>query len=118
MRKFLISAALLSATAIAAPAAAQSWGNGYGNNNSRSNIQRQVNQIEQRIQRAAQRRTISGSEANRLLRRADQLERLAYRYERNGLTQREHYELQSRLQNLRAQLQEDRRDGRNYGRRW
>jgi hypothetical protein len=119
MRKILISAALVSAVAMAAPAAAQyrdyNRGNdrNYGYNQGR-NIEREIDQIKQRIDQAARRGTISRSEANRLFRRADQLDRLADRYRRNGLSPREHDELQRRVQDLRQQLRFERRDDRRW----
>jgi hypothetical protein len=115
MRKILISAALISAASMAAPAAAQ-YGD-YNRGNDRNygydqgrNIEHEIDQIKQRIDRAARRGTISRSEANRLFRRADQLDRLADRYRRNGLSPREHDELQRRVQDLRQQLRFERRD--------
>jgi len=115
MRIFLISAALLSGVAMSAPAAAQYQQNdqryGYNNNNRYSaGFERQLDQIEQRIDRLRDRRRISPSEARRLERQADQLDRLHDRYRRNGLSEAEMRDLQSRLQNLRAQVREDRRD--------
>ena len=108
MRNFLISAALIAAATVAAPASAQN--HRYQGNN----IERQVDQIENRIQRAAQRGQVSQREANRLLRQADQLDRLADRYARNGIDRREHQELQNRLSQLQQQLRWERqdRDGR------
>lgn len=115
MRKILISAALFSAAIAAAPVSAQYYGGGYGRGQIHG-IQQQVNQIEQRVYRSAQRGLISRGEANRLLRRADRIERLAYRYQRNGLSPREHHELQARVQNLRHELRFERREARRGGR--
>ena len=127
MRKILISAALISAAAVAAPASAQyyqndynrGYGQGYGyNQNYGRNIDQQINQIQQRIERAARNGRISRSEANRLFRQAEQIDRLYDRYRRNGLSQYEARDLQNRIQylrqNLRFERQEDRydRDGR------
>ena len=131
MRKFLISAALLSSFAVAAPAAAQyrdsnrdydrGYDRGYdrdynGGYRSDDRIDHQIRQIEDRIRRAAANRQISGREANRLLRQADQIDRLEDRYSRNGLTQWEVRDLRNRVQNLRQQLRFERQDGNN--RRW
>ena len=125
MRKFLISAMILSSFAAAAPAAAQYGGGGYDRGYDRDNsrgyrddarIDQQIRQIEHRIRRAAENRTISGREANRLLRQADQIDRLEDRYSRNGLTRWEVQDLRQRVQNLRQQLRWERNDGDN--RRW
>lgn len=128
MRKVLISAALLTAFAAATPAAAQ-YGNynrgynqGYGYDdgyryNHGRDINRQVMQLRQRIDQAARRGLLSRNEANRLFRRAEQIDRLAYRYARNGLTPREHQDLQYRIHDLRQRLQAERREGRYEDRR-
>jgi len=126
MRKFLISALLIGATAVtAAPASAQygrgdrgAYGGGY---RSDDGIDQQIRQIEQRIRTAMQNRTIDRREADRLLRQADQIDRLEDRYSRNGLTAYELRDLRQRVQNLRQQLRFERQDGRDYGRgdrRW
>ena len=111
MRKILISAMLLSSVAISAPAAAQYRGGGYGHQG--ANIERQLDQIEQQIDRLRDRRLISRQEAFRLERRAEQIDRLHDRYRRNGLTQYEHRDLQSRIHNLRQLVQSERREGRD-----
>ena len=110
MRKFLISAVLLSSVAISAPAAAQYRG-GHGFQG--SNIERQLDQIEQQIDRLRDRRLISRDEAFRLERRAEQIDRLHDRYRRNGLSHGERRDLQSRIHNLRQQVQSERREGRH-----
>ena len=110
MRKILISAMLLSTVAVSAPAAAQYRG-GYGFQG--GNIERQLDQIEQQIDRLRDRRLISRDEAFRLERRAEQIDRLHDRYRRNGLSPSEHRDLQSRIQNLRHQLRAERREGRD-----
>jgi hypothetical protein len=117
MRKFLLSALALSAVAVSAPAAAQHNGN-YRQGG--AGIERQLDQIEQQIDRLRDRRLISGGEANRLQRQAEQIDRLHDRFRRNGLTQREHFELTQRIQNLRSQLRYERREGREdrRDRRW
>jgi TolA-binding protein len=118
MRKFLLSAvALTTVAAAAAPAAAQyypqSRGYGYGqNHNQGRGVDQQLANISQRIDRAFQRRLISGNEARRLQREVEQIDRLQDRYARNGLTQREQWELQNRVQNLRQQLRYERQEGR------
>ncbi|MBV8688093.1 MAG: hypothetical protein JOZ90_00510 [Alphaproteobacteria bacterium] len=119
MRKILISALMIGATAIsAAPASAQyrggdrgAYGGGY---RSDDGIDRQIRQIEQRIRQAMQNRTITRREADRLLRQADQIDRLEDRYSRNGLNARELQDLRMRVQNLRQQLRFERQDGRRW----
>jgi TolA-binding protein len=118
MRKFLISAALLSAAAVTAPAAAQYRDYDRGSDyRGGQGVERQLDQITDRIRRAEDRDRISRSEANRLLRQAEQIDRLYDRYRRNGINQREHYDLQNRIQNLRQRLQFERREDRYDDRR-
>ena len=123
MRKFLIPAILLGATAVAAPASAQyprhqGYGYGYGQG---QGVQREIQQLRARIDRAYQRGAISGNEARRL---SNELGRIESRFEqgrRNGISPRERQDLQRRLQNLRAHIREERMDGRRdypRDRRW
>ncbi len=114
MRKFMISAALLSIAVAAAPASAQRYGD-YGHR-SDDRIDHQINQIEERIERAADNGRISRGEARRLLRQAEQIDRLEDRYSRNGLTRWEVQDLRQRVQHLRQQLRFERQDGRRYDR--
>lgn len=109
MRKFLIPAILISAVAVSAPAASQHRSN-YGHQG--VGIERQLDQIEQQIDRARDRRQISRDEARRLQRQADRIDNLHDRYRRNGLNQRERHDLQNRIQRLRQQFRWERRDGR------
>ena len=123
MRKLLISAIIVGAAAsVSMPASAQ-YRRGYDyrpnyqqNYRSDDRIDLRINEIEYRIRRAADRRMISRREAQRLLRQADQIDRLEDRYSRNGLTRWEVQDLRQRVQNLRQQLRFERRDGDN--RRW
>lgn len=109
MRKFLISAAVLSATlAAAAPVAAQNYRG--------DNIKQQLDQVEDRIERAQQRRTISQREAQQLDNRVDRLEELYNRYRRNGLTRNERQDLQQRIDTLRQQIRFERNDGNRHRR--
>jgi hypothetical protein len=116
MRNRLISAALISFVAIASPAAAQYYPQNRGYGYGAGNVDRELDQIRERIQRAEQRDRISRGEAFRLLRQADAIDRLFYRYRRNGLTQWEARDIHNRVQNLRQRLrferQEDRWDDR------
>lgn len=115
MRKFVIASALIVTAATgAAPASAQYYPDnrhGYGYRGD-DRIDRQLDQIEDRIRRAADRRQISRREEYRLLNMAERLDRLEDRYSRNGLTQWERRDLQNRLQHLRQQLRFERRDDR------
>ena len=122
MRKLLIPALILSAVSVSAPAAAQYRGGGYGHGG--ANIERQLDQIEQQIDRLRDRRLISRDEAQRLQRQAEHIDRLHDRFRRDGLSRREHHELTQRVHHLRQQLRwerqegrEDRRDDRRYDRR-
>lgn len=112
MRKLLIATALAAAGLAALPAAAQSYGErgyGYGYGQGRG-IEQQLRELDWRITRAAERRTISWREANDLRRQADWVRRLHYRYRRDGLSQWEYRDLQNRIQNIRQRLRWERND--------
>lgn len=113
MRKFLIASTLIiSAAAFAAPASAQYYpDNRYGYRGG-GGIDRQLQHIEDRIRRAADRGRITRREEYRLLRLAERIDRLEDRYSRNGLTQWEYRDLQNRVHHLRQQLRFERHDGR------
>jgi hypothetical protein len=65
--------------------------------------------LRERIQRVSQRGRVSPREAYRLQR--DSSDRARYAdFARNGLSQRESYDIQQRLQNLQQQIREDRQD--------
>ena len=121
MRKFLISALLLSAAAAATPAAAQYDYDRQGRYDydyrGGQQIERQLGMIVERIDRAYQRRLISDREARRLRNEANDIGRRYDRYRRNGLNGYEHQDLQRRIQHLRQRLQWERREGREE-RRW
>ena len=123
MRKFLISAALVTATiATAAPAAAQ-WarpqGNAYGYNNQGQvrRLEARVDQIRRQIQQLDRRNIISDREARRLGEEARDLDRRINMLARNGFNNRDRYEVERRLVRLEQRLQRDVNDGRNnrYG---
>ena len=125
MRKFLISAALVTATiAAAAPASAQ-WarpqGNAYGyNNNNYGQVRRleaRVDQIRRQIERLDRRNIISDREARRLAEEARDLDRRINMLARNGFNNRDRYEVERRLARLEQRLVRDVNDGRNnrYG---
>jgi Spy/CpxP family protein refolding chaperone len=117
MRKFLIPALLISAVAVSAPAAAQHRGGydprpGYGQHHGGGGIERQIDQLEQRIDRLRDRRLISNREAQRLMRQAEDIDRLHDRYRRNGLSRYEHDDLMQRIQYLRQNIRYERQEGR------
>lgn len=125
MRKFIVSAALVTATlAAAAPASAQ-WarpipqGNAYGYNNYGQvrRLEARVDQIRRQIQRFDRRNIISDREARRLGEEARDLDRRINMLARNGFNNRDRYEVERRLVRLEQRLQRDVNDGRNnrYG---
>jgi len=145
MRKFLIPlAAAVSTVALAAPASAQvrvsigtapygynpyvQQGYGYnpyvqqryGNQGYAQQLAVRINRIQSEIRRLAQYRMISRAEYNNRIRESREIERRFYRNARDGrgLTQRETYDVQQRVQRLEYRLQRDVRDGRQWGYRW
>lgn len=108
MRKFLIPAILLSSlAATAAPVAAQSWRPAPAVHRQ---IQGDINQLERRIDRAAERRTISKREATGLRREARDVQRLYNRFSRDGLDRREVATLERQVNTLHQRLRVERRD--------
>ncbi|MEA3029072.1 MAG: hypothetical protein QOG13_397 [Sphingomonadales bacterium] len=139
MRKFLISAALVSTALTAAPAMAQDYGRpGYDqrddqrddhrgdhrgdwnrNGPSRQAINellRDLDRVEARIERSVQRRIISRREAFGLRREASQIRFQLNRAMRNGINNREFFALRAQVNRLGARLRDERndRDGRRY----
>jgi hypothetical protein len=112
MRKVLISLAIASATVVASPAVAQ---RAYGHQGG-SQIQREINQVENRIDRSFHNGRISRREAASLRRDANGLQRDYFRFARNGLDRGEIRNLQVRLDRLQNRLRNERRDrdGRRY----
>lgn len=126
MRKLLISAAVASAAVIAMPASAQGYydGQGYGQRGNygypgdRGLMQRfhqQISQLEQRIERSAQRRAISPREYRALREHAANLRQRLNRFARNGLSRGEVQDISDRIDNLRDRIRDERRDGRRGG---
>lgn len=109
MRKVLVSIALASATLLAAaPASAQpGWRLQPG---VQREIQQDINQLDRRITRAEQRRTISRREAAGLRRDAINIRRTYALYSRNGLDRREVRDLQNRVNVVHQRLRFERRD--------
>lgn len=130
MKKFLIAAAGLSAIAAAAPAAAQynngygypqqGYGNNYGYNNNQQGLVRaylvRADQLRQRVERSDNRNRISEREAARLRYAAIDLQRRTRDYARNGLSDRERYDLDQRIARLQQAIRYERSDGNNN--RW
>ena len=125
MRKVLISLAIASAAVTAMPAAAQGYYGGqgygqrghYGHPGDRGLTQRfhqQISQIEQRIERSAQRRAISPGEYRALRNHAANLHHRLNRFARNGLDRGEVRDIADRIDNLRDRLRDERRDGRRW----
>jgi hypothetical protein len=123
MRKFLISAAVLASTfAVATPAAAQ-WappqpqGYAYGYNNNYGQVRRldqRVQQIRVQIRQLDHRRILSNREARRLENEASSLQRRIRAVGRNGLNQREYYDVERRLANLERRVYREANDGNRY----
>ncbi|HYI40331.1 MAG TPA: hypothetical protein VE053_08440 [Allosphingosinicella sp.] len=130
MRKFLISALVLSTVVGVAPAAAQ-HGGGHGAHNDRGNVSwnrggpsrqainellRDLQRAESGIQRSVQRRVISQREATGLRREANQIERRLQLAGRNGISGREFGALRVQVNRLQQRLRIERqdRDGRRY----
>jgi len=109
MRKFLISIAIASTALAAVPALAQNNGHRGAYNQGRG-IEARLDHLEDRIDRARDRRMISNQEARKLSFQAEQIDRLHDRYRRNGLTGWERQDLNRRLDMLQQRLRFDRRD--------
>jgi hypothetical protein len=109
MRKVLVSIALASSALIAAaPASAQpGWRINPG---VQREIQQDINQLDRRITRAEQRRTISRREAFGLRRDANDIRQTHARYSRNGLDRQEVRDLQRRVNRVHMRLRYEQRD--------
>jgi hypothetical protein len=128
MRKFLISALVLSTLVGVAPAAAQhggyhndnrgnvAWNRGGPSRQAINELLRDLQRAESRIDRSAQRRIISQREAFGLHREANQIERQLQRAGRNGISGREFGALRVQVNRLEQRLRVERRDrdGRRY----
>jgi hypothetical protein len=117
-KKALLSLLAASAVAISTPTLAQSYGGhgggyggGYGGGGWNGSLNGEQAQLSQRIDRAAYRGTISRREAQDLRHQLSEYERLEWRYRRDGLSRWERNDLSQRLDRIRWQLREDRRDG-------
>ena len=127
MRKFLISALMLSTVVGVAPAAAQhvgyhgnrgnvAWNNGGPSRQAINELLRDLQRAENGIQRSVQRRMISQREAMGLRREASQIERRLNMASRNGIGGREFASLRVQVNRLQQRLRIERndRDGRRY----
>jgi hypothetical protein len=128
MRKFLIPALMLSTVVGVAPAAAghggyhsdrghhNGWNHGGPSRQAINELIRDLNRVEMRIDRSAQRRIISQREAFSLQREANQIERQLQRAGRNGISGREFGMLRGQVNRLEQRLRIERqdRDGRRY----
>jgi hypothetical protein len=107
MRKMMFAAAMASVALPMAPAPAQIW---RLQPSVHRQIQADINQLENQIQRARQRRAISPREAVSLRRDAIDVRRLYGRYSRNGLNRVEVAELERQINRLHQRLRLERRD--------
>ncbi|SMF61335.1 hypothetical protein [Allosphingosinicella indica] len=107
MRKVVLALVAASATFTAIPAAAQPWRPAPAVHRQ---IQNDINQLERRIDRSAQRGVISRREAVSLRRDALDLQRTYNRYARNGLDRSEVRDLEYRINRVHAKLRYERRD--------
>ena len=127
MRKILISALMLSTVVAIAPASAQygghrgdrghsEWNRGGPSRQAINELLRDLQRVENGIQRSVNRRIISQREAFGLRREANQIERQLQRASRNGINGREFASLRVQVNRLEQRLRVERRD--RDGRRW
>ena len=107
MRKIIFSAMMAAAAVTAVPASAAPW---HVNRNVARQIQTDINQLDNQINRATQRRVISRQEATGLRRQAMELQRSYNRFSRNGLDRREVANLEAGVNRVRQNLRLERRD--------
>jgi hypothetical protein len=107
MRKILFSVLAASAALSAVPASAQRW-------EVRPAVQREIrgdiDQMQNRIERAVQRGNVSRREAVGLRRQAANVQQLYHRFARNGLDRNEVRQLENQVNLLRQRLRIERRD--------
>ena len=128
MRKLLITlAAASTALVVAAPASAQGYygGQGYGGHNPgrhyghqgdhglAQRFSQQIGQLQNRIERSAQRQAISPREYRSLRNHAAQLRQRLHQFARNGLNRGEAQDISNRIDDLRERIRDERRDGRD-----
>jgi len=108
MRKFLAFAAVTTAAVTAAaPASAQHW---HIQPHAQRQIAGDINQLDNKINRAIAKRTVSQREAVGLRRQANYLKQTYYRFTRNGLTRPEGAQLEAGVNQLHQRLRLERRD--------
>jgi len=113
MKRLLLGLAI-SAAAITGPVVAQSPDNRYqdrpgsyrDDDNGRGNISARIEQLRERIETGVQSGAISRREALSLRSSLRSLTQLERRYSRNGLTNEERQDLQSRLRSLRQEVRQ------------
>lgn len=111
MRKFLLSAVIASAAFTAAPAAAQPAAFRWTDNPSATRyFEREIGQLDRRIDRSVERRRISQREAAGLRRETTRLERDLYRFSRGGIDRREAAQLNRGLASIQKRLRFERND--------
>lgn len=129
MKKLILAATLAAGLGAALPAAAQSW-NDYGRGDRFGSQERFGSQgrfggqdrIEMQIERGVRNGSLSEREARSLTRELEQIQRLEWRYQRDGhVSQRERMVLNQRLADLNNRLRAERFDrdrgfGSGYGR--
>ena len=124
MRKFLMSAALVTASlAAAAPASAQwapppqGYGYGYGYNNYGQirRLEARVDQVRRTIRQLDRRNILSDREAYRLSQEARYLDQRINMLARNGFDRRDRFDIERRLARLEQRIARDAYDGNRYG---
>jgi hypothetical protein len=122
MRKFLVSAVLAASTlAVAAPAAAQyyppqGYGQGYGYNYGHvRSLDARIDALQRQIRNLDRRNILSNREADRLRAQSNDLERRLRRVARNGFSQWEARDIETRIYRLEARIHREARDGNRYG---
>jgi hypothetical protein len=136
MKTLIASLAVIAAvTAVAAPAAAQSYGqdrdqgryeqvrpdqnrydrdwNGHDRRDDRISINERQQNLERRIERGIRTGDISRREAFRLRGESRQVAQIEARYRVNGLSQWERSDLNRRMDRLEAQIRAERHDHDN-----
>ena len=122
MRKFIITAALATATIVAAAPASAQWarpvpqGNAYGydNHGQVRRLEARVDQIRRQIRQLDRRNIITNREAARLGEEARDLDRRINALTRNGFSGRDRMEIERRIARLEMRLRRDVNDGRGY----
>jgi len=117
MRKLMMSLALVGSAAtgalMATPAAAEvTFQRHHGGNNFQParEIRRDISQLQNRINQAQRRGTISNREAVGLRRDVNRLEAQFSRFSRNGLDRREIGQLRAGINQVEYRLRAERRD--------